>query len=108
MPGVEPYLKLIQLGPGQTPPPMGVLRWWFTLNYEAITVAKDHRAFAIRGPGVKVLSENERLAAAASGSIRASPMCSTSVGPRALRPISRSWRPSTPFMQNSETSLIWP
>ena len=42
---------------------MGVLRWWFTLNYEAITVTRNHRAFAIRGPGVKVLSENERLAA---------------------------------------------
>ena len=40
-----------------------MLRWWFTLNYEAIAAAKDHQAFAIRGQGVKVESENERLAA---------------------------------------------
>jgi len=45
---------------------MGVLRWWFNLNYEAITTAKDRQAFAIRGQGVKVESENERLAAGGS------------------------------------------
>ncbi len=42
---------------------MSVLRWWFTLNYDAILAAKDHSAFAVCGQGVKVLSENERLSA---------------------------------------------
>jgi len=63
VPGVESYLRLIRLAPGQSPPPMGVLRWWFTLNYEAVLSAQDRRAFALRGQGVKVLSENERLTA---------------------------------------------
>jgi len=63
VPGVTSYLDLIEIPPGGSPPPMGVLRWWFTLNYDAVTANTDRKAFAIRGQGVKVLSENERLAA---------------------------------------------
>ena len=59
VPGVVSYLNLIK----PPPPPMGVLRWWFTLNYEAILASKDRQAYAIRGQGVKVLSENEHLTA---------------------------------------------
>ena len=61
--GVESYLAMIKVPPGQAPPPMGVLRWWFTLNYEAIGASQDRLAYAIRGQGVKVESENERLTA---------------------------------------------
>ena len=61
VPGLESYLDSIKLGPNDPPPPMGVLRWWFTLNYEAIVASADQQAFAIRGQGVKVLSENEHL-----------------------------------------------
>jgi hypothetical protein len=63
MPGVESYLASITLAPGEAPPPMGVLRWWFTLNYEAVSATQDRRAFALRGQGVKVESENEHLTA---------------------------------------------
>jgi hypothetical protein len=63
VPGVESYLDSIQILPGQSPPPMGVLRWWFTLNYQAVLASQDRQAFAIRGQGVKVLSENELLTA---------------------------------------------
>ena len=42
---------------------MGVLRWWFTLNYDSIQTSQDHLAFNIRGQGVKVESENEHLTA---------------------------------------------
>ncbi len=42
---------------------MGVLRWWFTLNYDSVVASADRRAFALRGQGVKVESENERLSA---------------------------------------------
>ena len=63
VPGVKSYLASIELGPGQSPPPMGVLRWWFTLNYDAVTASQDRRAFEFRGQGVYVKSENERLAA---------------------------------------------
>jgi len=40
---------------------MNVLRWWFTLNYDAVNATKAHDAFALKGPGAKVLSENEML-----------------------------------------------
>jgi hypothetical protein len=63
VPGVTSYLNLIQLGPGEKPPAMGVLRWWFTLNYDAVLAAKDRLAFEVRGQGVKVESENEHLTA---------------------------------------------
>jgi hypothetical protein len=63
VPGVESYLDLIQLPAGQAPPPMGVLRWWFTLDYQAVLASQDRQAFAVRGQGVKVFSENELLTA---------------------------------------------
>jgi hypothetical protein len=40
---------------------LSVLRWWFTLNYEALQATEARDAFELRGPGVKVLSENELL-----------------------------------------------
>lgn len=63
VPGLASYLASIRLGPNDPPPPMGVLRWWFTLNYDAIVASADHTAYALEGQGVQVLSENERLTA---------------------------------------------
>lgn len=40
---------------------LAVLRWWFTLNYDALRATEGRDAFELRGPGVKVLSENELL-----------------------------------------------
>jgi hypothetical protein len=59
--GVKSYLDSVEVPPGQAPPPMDVLRWWFTLNYKAVLATEDRQAFEIRGPGVQVLSENELL-----------------------------------------------
>lgn len=61
--GVTSYLDSIDLMPGEAAPPMDVLRWWFTLNYDALATTEGHDAFELRGPGVKVLSENELLTA---------------------------------------------
>ena len=58
---VVSYLDSIEMGPDQSPPPLSVLRWWFTLNYEAVRRSKSGQAFELVGPGVKVLSENELL-----------------------------------------------
>ena len=63
VPGVQSYLDSMVIPPGQQPPPMGVLRWWFTLDYDAVRCRQDRQAFAVRGQGVKVESENERLSA---------------------------------------------
>jgi hypothetical protein len=61
--GVESYLATVPLGPSSPAPPMNVLRWWFTLNYDAVATTREGLAFEIRGPGVRVLSENELLTA---------------------------------------------
>jgi len=60
--GVESYLASIRVAPGDAPPPMSVLRWWFTQQYDAIRVSADGNAYQLAGRGVRVLSENELLA----------------------------------------------
>lgn len=60
--GIESYLKSIHLRPGETPPAMSVLRWWFALNYESIHHSETNDAFELAGQGARVLSENELLA----------------------------------------------
>jgi hypothetical protein len=59
--GVPSYLSMIKVPKGQAPPPLDVLRWWFTINYDALEATHDHDGFEFRGQGVKVLSENEML-----------------------------------------------
>jgi hypothetical protein len=61
--GVPSYLSLIKVAPGQAPPPLDVLRWWFTLRYDAVQASESRDAFEIRGAGAQVLSENELLTA---------------------------------------------
>ena len=46
----------------ELPPELGLARWWFTVNYSAVAANPDKTIFAIRGQGVKVLSEDEMLA----------------------------------------------
>jgi hypothetical protein len=59
--GVTSYLDSIKIPDGGAPPPMSVLRWWFTMNYRAVRATPDRQAFEIRGQGAQVLSENEML-----------------------------------------------
>ena len=56
-PGVSSYLANVT-DPEKS---MSLLRWWFTLNYEAVETTAERNAFHVKGPGVKVLSENELL-----------------------------------------------
>jgi hypothetical protein len=59
---VPSYLDMIQVAAGQAPPAKSVLRWWFTMDYKALATDPERQAFAVRGQGVKVLSDNEMLA----------------------------------------------
>ncbi len=61
--GVERYLSTVRLLPDGSAPPMSVLRWWFAMHYEPVEVSADRNRFRLSGQGVKVLSENELLAA---------------------------------------------
>ena len=58
--GVESYLDSVADAGGEAPP-MNVLRWWFTLNYDSINASEGRNVFEFAGQGVKVLSENEML-----------------------------------------------
>jgi hypothetical protein len=58
---VPSYLDLIHVPRGQAPPPLDVLRWWFTLKYDAVRATQQRDVFEIRGNGAAVLSENELL-----------------------------------------------
>jgi hypothetical protein len=59
--GVTSYLDSIKIPEGGSPPPMDVLRWWFTLNHEGVRSTKARDAFEFHGSTVRVLSENEML-----------------------------------------------
>lgn len=61
--GVRSYLSTVRLGSNGELPPMTVLRWWFSMNYDAVRTNQSRDVYRLEGPGVKVLSENELLAA---------------------------------------------
>ena len=62
VPGVKSYLQLVrEYETSQAT--LSVLRWWFTLNYDSVTATESRDAFALRGQGAQVLSENEMLKA---------------------------------------------
>lgn len=60
---VPSYLDMIKPASGKASQSLDVLRWWFTVNYDAVATNADRDVFELRGQGVKVLSENELLTA---------------------------------------------
>jgi hypothetical protein len=55
------YLRMLKSAgrrPGNATP-----RWWMACDYDPLARSKDRLAWEIRGPGVKVLTEDEALAA---------------------------------------------
>jgi hypothetical protein len=61
IPEVPSYLDSIELAADGTAPPLDVLRWWFTLDYDAIQVDPEERTFVLLGRGARVQCENEFL-----------------------------------------------
>ena len=61
--GVTSYLKTVKVGADGSVPPMTVLRWWFAMQYDPVVTTAERDVFQLHGPGAKVLSENELLAA---------------------------------------------
>ena len=65
--GIEPgpaelasYLDRLTNYPGPLPP-LDVLRWWFTANYDGVNVNDEQTVYQLQGQAVRVLSENELL-----------------------------------------------
>ncbi|MBL9164193.1 MAG: DUF1598 domain-containing protein [Planctomycetaceae bacterium] len=63
VPGVKNYLATVRNGADGSPPPMAVLRWWFSMPTSTVEVSDAHDAFALPQRCICVLSENEMLAA---------------------------------------------
>ncbi len=61
--GVGSYLDTVELLSDGSAPPMSVLRWWFAMDYPPVEATAARTCYRLRGPGVRVLSENELLAA---------------------------------------------
>ena len=59
--GVTSYLDSVEPDANGQIPPLSVLRWWFTLNYDKLTRSAAGDVFQWSGSSVKVLSENELL-----------------------------------------------
>jgi hypothetical protein len=51
--GVKNYLSSITVKSGEPAPPMDVLRWWFTLNYQAVAASAERDVYEIRGQECK-------------------------------------------------------
>lgn len=58
---IPSFLSRIEPAADGSLPPMDVVRWWFTLNYDDVFADADRLAFEFQGTGVKVLSENEMI-----------------------------------------------
>jgi hypothetical protein len=63
VPGVKSYLATVRNGADGSPPPMAVLRWWFSMPASTVEASDAHDAFALPSRCICVLSENEMLAA---------------------------------------------
>ncbi|SFH68084.1 DUF1598 domain-containing protein [Planctomicrobium piriforme] len=60
---VPDYFELLAKNPGLASGNLDALRWWMTLQCEAVVHSPEKNAFEIRGAGVKCLSENQHLTA---------------------------------------------
>ena len=60
--GVPDYFEIVKQSPRQPAGTMSLLRWWFTADYSALLTTPERDVFELRGPGVRLLSENEFLA----------------------------------------------
>lgn len=57
------FFDLLTVAPGEEAVATKALRWWMTMNYEAVLHTGDKTAFEFVGPAVKCLSEDEFLTA---------------------------------------------
>lgn len=63
VPGVKSYLQTVRLGRGAQPPPMAILRWWFSMPAANVAASDEADAFALPENCVQVLSENKMMEA---------------------------------------------
>jgi len=59
---VPSYFDIVR-DAGREPASMGLLRWWFSVNYDAVLTSSTRDAYELQGQGVLLSSEDEFLAA---------------------------------------------
>ena len=57
---VDSYFDLLERLSANRPS-LDVIRWWFTMAYDAVETLPDRTAFELHGTGAQLLSENEHL-----------------------------------------------
>jgi len=57
--GLPSYVEMLK--PGRSSPANMMPRWWLACNYEPLAKSPDGLAWEIRGPGVKVMTEDELI-----------------------------------------------
>jgi len=63
-PGIPSYFEIVgDPTPERLARGIDTLRWWFTMNYDAVLATPQSDAFELRGGRVRLLSENELLTA---------------------------------------------
>lgn len=60
---VPSYFELVRESKSAKASTMSLLRWWFAVDYDALLTSPERDVYELRGSGVKLLSENEFLAA---------------------------------------------
>ena len=58
---VKSFMDRLKMDAAGNPPSLDLVRWWFTMDYDAVRANQSRTVFEIRGPGVKLLSEKEFL-----------------------------------------------
>lgn len=57
--GIPSFFDLLTVDPASGPVATKALRWWLTVNYDAVMHSEEKTAFEFVGPAVKCLSEDE-------------------------------------------------
>ena len=73
--GLTSYIDMLT-----SPPDNMMPRWWMACNYEPVAKSKDGLAWEIRGPGIKVMTEDELIGA--DGSVK---------GTGKANPVAQAW-----------------
>jgi hypothetical protein len=60
---VPDYFELVKASGARNHSALRMLRWWFTVEYDALLTSRRHDVYELRGQGIRLQGENEFLAA---------------------------------------------
>jgi hypothetical protein len=60
---IPDYFELVKAANKKNHSALRLLRWWFTVEYDALLTTENHDVYELRGQGLRLQGENEFLAA---------------------------------------------